>query len=62
MHYIRESTFALIFPFLELTLQQETHVYINLHKFHALFLLFLSSFYNNFIPIGHSKECVLVAF
>ena len=28
--YIHESTFARIFLFLELTLQQETHIYINL--------------------------------
>ena len=28
-----ESTFARIFLFLEPTLQQETHIYINLHQF-----------------------------
>ena len=33
MHYIRESTFALIFLFLELILQPETHIYNNLHQF-----------------------------
>ena len=55
MFYIRESTFARIFLFLERTLQHETHIYINLH---TLFLLFLSSFDNNFILIGHSKQCV----
>ena len=56
MHYIRESTIARIFLSLQLTLtlQQETHVYINLHL-HTLFVLFLSSFDNNFILIGHSK-------
>ena len=58
MHYILESTFARIFLFLELILQQETHIYINLHNLHTFFLLFLSSFGNNFILIGHSKQCV----
>ena len=58
MHYILESTFAHIFLFLELTLQQETYVYINLHQFAYIVLLFLSSFDNNFILIGHSKQCV----
>ena len=33
MHYILESTFARIFLFLELILQQETHININLHQF-----------------------------
>ena len=33
MHYIPESTFARIFLFLELILQQETHIYNNLHQF-----------------------------
>ena len=61
MHYILESTFAGIFLFLELILQQETHIYNNLRQFanlHTLFLLFLSLFHNNFILIGHSKQCV----
>ena len=55
MHYILESTFARIILFLELILQQETHIYNNLH---TLFLLFLSLLHNNFILIGHSKHCV----
>ena len=54
MHYILESTFARIFLFLELILQQETHIYNNLHQF----ALFLSLFHNNVILIGHSKQCV----
>ena len=61
MHYILESTFARIFLFLELILQQETPfttIYINLHNLYTLFLLFLSLFHNNFILIGHSKQCV----
>ena len=61
MHYILESTFARIFLFLELILQPETVIYnnlINLHNLHTLFLLFLSLFHNNFILIGHSKQCV----
>ena len=33
MHYILKSNFARIFRFLELTLQDETFVYINLHNF-----------------------------
>ena len=33
VHYILESTFARIFLFLEPALQQETDIYINLHKF-----------------------------
>ena len=33
MHYILESTFVRIFPFLELTLQQETHICMHLHTF-----------------------------
>ena len=35
-----------------------TTIYINLHNLHTLFLLVLSLFYNNFILIGHSKQCV----
>ena len=58
MHYIIESTFVRFFLFLELILQQETHIYNNLHQFATLFLLFLSLFHNNFILIGHSKQCV----
>ena len=61
MHYILESTFARIFLFLELILNQETHIYtiyINFHNLHTLFLLFFSLFHNNFILIGHSKQCV----
>ena len=58
LHYILESTFARIFLFLELIHQQETHIYINLNNFHILVLLFLSSYNNNFILIGHSRECV----
>ena len=53
MHYIRESTFAHIFPFLEPTLQQETHIYISFHN--LLFVLVLSLSGKNFILIGHSK-------
>ena len=53
-----ESTFALIFLFLEPTLQQETHIYINSHNLGTLFLLFLSSLDNDFILIGHFKQCV----
>ena len=56
IHYILESSFARIFLILEPTLQQETHIYTNLHNLHTLFLLFLSSFDNNFILIGHSKQ------
>ena len=59
MHYILESTFARIFLFLELPLQREIH--INLHQFahlHMLLLLLLSSFGNNFILTGHSKQCL----
>ena len=52
MHYILEPTFARIFIFLELTLQQETH---NLQTLH---LQFLSSFDKDFILIGHLKQCV----
>ena len=33
MHYILESIFARIFLFLELILQQETHIYNKLHQF-----------------------------
>ena len=55
MHYILQSTFAHIFPFLELTLEQDTHIYINLH---TLFVLFLSTFDNNFILFDHSKQCL----
>ena len=33
MLYILESTFSRIFLFIELTLQQETHIYINLRNF-----------------------------
>ena len=33
MHYIPDSTFARIFLFLEVILQQETHIYNNLHQF-----------------------------
>ena len=33
VHSILESTFARIFLFLELTRQQETQIYINLHQF-----------------------------
>ena len=35
-----------------------TTIYINLHNLHTLLLLFLSLFHNNFILIGHSKQCV----
>ena len=59
VHYILESTFARIFLFLEQTLQQETHIYINLHQLAQFacisFLLFLSSLDNDFILIGHFK-------
>ena len=60
MHYILESTFARIFLFLELTLQRLTFIsiYINSHNLCALFLLFLSSLDNDFILIGHFKQCV----
>ena len=61
MHYILESTFARIFLFLELTLQQETHIYINLHQFAqfaCIVFAFLSSLDNDFILIGHFKQCV----
>ena len=58
MPYALESTFARIFLFLELTLKQETHIYINSHISHPLFLLFLSSFDKSFILIGHSKQRV----
>ena len=40
LHYILESTFACIFLLLELTLQQETHIYINLTNLYKLFVLF----------------------
>ena len=33
MQLIFELTFARIFLFLERTLEQETHIYINLHQF-----------------------------
>ena len=33
MHYTLDSILECIFLFLELTLQEETHVYINLHQF-----------------------------
>ena len=56
-HYILESTFAHIFLFLELTLQQKTRIYINWHYLHTLFLLFLSSLDNYFL-LGHLKQCV----
>ena len=61
MHYILDSTFARIFLFLKLILQQETRIYNNLHQFAQfayIVLLFLSLFHNNFILIGHSKQCV----
>ena len=58
MHYILESTFARIFLYLELTFQRETHIYINLHNWHTLFLLSLSTLGNYFILIGHLKHCV----
>ena len=65
MYYILESTFARIFLFLELALQQGTHIYINLHSFaqcticmHCFCYIFLSSFGNIFILIGHSKQCM----
>ena len=58
MDYILASTFARIFLFLELILQQETHIYIIVHNSHTLFLLFLSSFGNNLFLIGHAKQCV----
>ena len=35
-----------------------TTIYINLHNLHTLFLLFLSLFHNNFVLIGHFKQCV----
>ena len=57
-HYILESTFAHIFLFLELTLQQETHIYINWHNLHTLLLLFLSSLDNYFLLLGHLKQRV----
>ena len=42
MHYILESTFARIFLFLELILQQETHNYNNLHQFaYIVFAIFV---------------------
>ena len=47
MHYILKSNFARIFRFLELTLQDETLV----------FCTFFSSFDENFILTGHSKQC-----
>ena len=59
-HYMFESTFASIFLFLEPILQQETHTYINVLQIvqFVLFFLFLSLFENNFILIGHFKQCV----
>ena len=57
-HCILESTFALIFLFLEQILQQETQIYTTLHNLHILFLLFLPLLDNNFILIGHSKQWV----
>ena len=57
LHYIPESAFVCIFLLLELTLQQETHIYINLPSLYKLFVLFFSSFDNTFILIGHPKHC-----
>ena len=55
-----ESTFALIFLYLEPILQRETHIliYINSHNLRTLFLLFLPWLDNDFILIGHFKQCV----
>ena len=58
MHCILESTFARIFPFLKLTLEVETRIYINLHNLHTLFVVFLSLSDVSFILVGHSKQCV----
>ena len=42
MHYILESIFARVFLFLELTLQDETHIYINFHEFaYIVFVIFV---------------------
>ena len=41
--------------------RESAYIYINLHNLrilHTLFLLFLSSFDDVFILIGHSKQCV----
>ena len=58
MHYFLQSPLAGYFLLLELTLQQETHIYTNLHNLQAMFVLFLSSIDNTFILIGQSKQCV----
>ena len=44
VHYVLESIFARIFPFLELTLQQETHIYIHLHQFAQFSYIAFASF------------------
>ena len=62
MHFVFNSIFACIFLFLFRTnpsgLLTFTSVDIVLHNLLTLFLLFSSSFDNNFILIGHSKQCV----
>ena len=58
MHYILESTFARTFIILELPLQREIHINLHCTFLHILFFVLLTSFDNNLIMIGNSKQCL----